>query len=415
MATVIDRLIATLSLDGVAFQRGIENAKSQANDFGNTIGTQLKRQLAGAFTTTALIAFSRSTIEAASNIQDLAERLQLSTDAVQKLEGAGRMVGVPLQATEAAMTKLLDNLQSGAKGVPEALDAIGMSLEQIQAMSFDDAIVKIGDGLSSIEDSGKRAEAAMALFGSRGGLKALQVLQEMKNQSPIFSKNDLEVIDQIGDDISKAFRMAQKGGASILQSLVAHPAQVLGAMSVHGFDWEKISATLQDVRGGKPTSKSPIGGNADANAAFDAKLEKAKEWMAIQDEILKLEEETAKNFETSRVAQLTTEERRNELLEERLKLTEKLSQMDASGVDFARTMNRVSEIDTALVGLKPEEAVKARGFGGSVSSDSLTAIGGFTGGSSGAASVSDKLSTVTDILRRVENLMDGQGIKIRKF
>lgn len=413
MATFLETLIAKLTLDGAGFERGLQQAQQKASAFANTAGGIIKSRLGAAFTTAGVVAFGRSIIETASNIKDLADRLDVTTDTIQKLETGGRMVGVSMQTIENNMTKLLDGIHGGSNEAVAGLDLLGMSLEEVRAMSFDDAVNAIAKNLSAITDNGVKAEAAMNLFGSKGGLKALQVLQEMQNAdtSKMFSQRELDQLDRAGDELSNAFRRVQVVASGVFNSLFVDPFQYIGAMIGSGGDTDAAMKALAEIRNPKISQKTPIGGGDrdGSGAAFDAKLEEARKWMAIQDEILKLEEETKKNFEDVRVGQLTAEERRNELLTERVALLKDINAL--SDLDAAKNLNRVSEIDKELLQLNGKnEAFTPQRF--STPSNWLQQIGGNTTSTGGGANLASEMGRAVGLLREIKDTLASKGIRL---
>ena len=412
MPTILDHLITKLSLDGVGFQRGLQQAGVQADAFGKKIGVGLKSQIAGAFAIGSVTAFARSVSQTVGNIKDMADRLNLSTDAVQRLELAGKTSGVQMGNIETAITKLFDGIQDGSKDAIAGLSKLGLSASDVAGKSFNETFTTISERLLAVSDSALQANIAMDLFGSKGGLKVLQVLREMQSaeQWPLFSDDQIQKIDEAGDAMVFAMRQAELAAATAYTE-IARVMEAFAIMAATGKSPREVGVEMarQDAeraeinRRGRPGRMS-VGGEGDTSAA--------EGWMKFQDELLRIQTQTERNFADVAEAGMTIEARRVALLEKRLVLERELDSfsMDRKGdaIRQANALLGISAIDKELVGLKPDVKATARAISVTPANE-LAQIGGRASvAGTGQASVVSELRKLNDALTR-------RGVKLARF
>ena len=79
------KLIGEIGLDGSGFSRGLNKAKGEASTFANGLGG-IKNAIAGAFSVGAITALAKKTIEYASHLDELADRLGVTTEYLQEMQ-----------------------------------------------------------------------------------------------------------------------------------------------------------------------------------------------------------------------------------------------------------------------------------------------------------------------------------------
>jgi len=101
-------------------------------------------------------------------LNDLAQKLDVSFASLAGLGVAAKLNGSDLEGVARAASKLEQNLGNASKGTVNALDKIGLSVNELKAMPVDQAIGKIADGLKGLETPADRAAVVTALFGKAG-------------------------------------------------------------------------------------------------------------------------------------------------------------------------------------------------------------------------------------------------------
>jgi hypothetical protein len=103
--------------------------------------------------------------QSADDIQNTANALGISTDALQEYRYVGIQAGLTTEDMDGALTKLTKNLAAGGQATDDALYQIGLSTEQVRAAGPDKMLETIADGFKATKDPQVKAAVAMALFG----------------------------------------------------------------------------------------------------------------------------------------------------------------------------------------------------------------------------------------------------------
>ena len=129
---------------------------------------------------TAFAALSvKSFTDTADAIGDMSTQTGLSLATLSGLRLAGNEAGVSLDALGTSFNLLQRRLTEAAQGNKEAADsltAIGVSVDQLLALSPDEQLGAVADAIASISDPAARSAAAMDAFG-RSGAQLLPVLE----------------------------------------------------------------------------------------------------------------------------------------------------------------------------------------------------------------------------------------------
>jgi hypothetical protein len=159
----------------------------------------------------------------------LANQLGVSFEFVQVLEEAGKRADVSIEQLSRSFARLQNTL-SGAdeesKKASEALQRLGVSVQDFGALSEEQRIELIGERLAQIEDPAQRSAAAIALFG-RSGVQLLPFFNELPGAA-----TDMERIGRAVTDLDRqnladfgasidALKLATQGlGTSLLLPFV---------------------------------------------------------------------------------------------------------------------------------------------------------------------------------------------------
>lgn len=157
-AAATSREISRLGGDGTS---SIKNMAGAATQLAGAFGV--------AFSVGAVVQFGKSVFDSASQIHDLAEKMGVSTDAVQGFKFAAEQSGSSLETVSTALTKMNANLAEGDKSTVKALKDAGLSFAQIRNMSPEDAFLAITDAIQKIPDPMVQSDVALKLFGKSAG------------------------------------------------------------------------------------------------------------------------------------------------------------------------------------------------------------------------------------------------------
>jgi hypothetical protein len=134
-----EKLIAYLGLDTAGFKSGLAGAESSLSSFVGKIGL--------GFSIVGLANTAREIIAYGSTIQDLADRFDVSTTALQQFGNAGELVGTSLEGVARAFNKLelsRSRALQGNEAQVKAFADLGISLQDLQARSPDQLMQKLG-------------------------------------------------------------------------------------------------------------------------------------------------------------------------------------------------------------------------------------------------------------------------------
>jgi hypothetical protein len=105
------------------------------------------------------------------NLGNIADKLGVSFEFIQTLEESANRSGTSIDAVSVAFGRLQKSVlgvDEESKAAQKALAEIGVTSEQLAALSPEEQYRLIGDSLIAIEDPAKRTATAVALFGRAG-------------------------------------------------------------------------------------------------------------------------------------------------------------------------------------------------------------------------------------------------------
>lgn len=206
----LNRLIAYLDLNKTGFEAGLSAAGKQAGRFGDN----LKQQLAGAFTTAAIVSFARNTIEAVSKIADLSKQLGVSAEALQEMDYWAKQNGGSIDAIARSFTALA-KARAEAIGDPgsksgQAFSALGISGESLKSDSLEQTFRKIASAIKSTDFGASELAIVAELLGRSGseliplfraGLE--EASKAARDLGLIINEGVVNQIDEVGDSIDR--------------------------------------------------------------------------------------------------------------------------------------------------------------------------------------------------------------------
>lgn len=191
-----------------SIKTGLSGIASQAASVKGAMAGLIATVTSGAF-----LQMGRQALDAAGGLGELAAQTGASAKALQTYKFIALENGVTneqMQKGFAQLSKRLGEAKLGSEKMIEAFAAVGISGQQLATMTTDQAMLKIADAMSRIEDPTKRAALQMQLFG-RGG-QALAPILEMGAAAIQEQTQKLQEMGVIMDDamIAKADEAADK-------------------------------------------------------------------------------------------------------------------------------------------------------------------------------------------------------------
>lgn len=154
-----------------------------------------------------------------------ADKLGVSFEFIQTLEAAAARSGTSIDAVSAAFGRLQKNVtgvDEESKAAQAALASIGVTAEQLQALSPEDQYRLIGEQLQAIQNPAERTAAAIGLFG-KSGAELLPFFKnlggasdDMERFGRALTEIDRQRIDDFGAGIDALGVATQGLGQSLL-------------------------------------------------------------------------------------------------------------------------------------------------------------------------------------------------------
>lgn len=193
--------LGSIWVDIVARTGKFEDGMKKAT--GSVVSLQNGLKAAGAIGATAFLAATASlsliapaALEAASALKDTSDRLQVTTDDLQKYQYAAKLAGVDSGTLESALTKLNSRIADG----------------ELKFSSTTEAIESIADAVRGAKTDMERAAIVNDAFGAKMGAKFIPILMggadglkrlgdEAERTGNIIGSSTIDAADDLADQI----------------------------------------------------------------------------------------------------------------------------------------------------------------------------------------------------------------------
>ncbi|NIZ63285.1 hypothetical protein DL239_20160 [Sedimentitalea sp. CY04] len=128
----------------------------------------------------AIIGKLRRTAASLDDIGKTADKIGLTTDALQELRSVAESAGVSQSSLDSSMerfNKRLGEATMGGGAAAKMLKALDLEAGDLVTMGLDDALSQVADKIAAIPEPAQRAAAAAALFG-REGVAMVNLMRE---------------------------------------------------------------------------------------------------------------------------------------------------------------------------------------------------------------------------------------------
>lgn len=213
-----------MATDSLDFKSGLDDSKFQAGlkrmDKGAAqLGASMAKAFAGgavigglATIGTMLKNVTNEAIEFGSSIKDNADRLSMSTTAMQGLTEAFGLSGARAEDVQKGLTRLnisLDDARNNTGTARAAFEKLGITWEQIDNESPEEVIYIISEAVKNAKDPVSALASVMDILGKTGskmvpGLTdGADALRKMADEASKLSDADVKRLDEYGDTIQK--------------------------------------------------------------------------------------------------------------------------------------------------------------------------------------------------------------------
>lgn len=179
MSALIGALRVSLSADTAQFEAGMKRAQRSSATAATGIQKSMSIIKAGVSGLVAGLSVGmfvnaiKGALDYAGSLGEVAQQLGVTTRDLQVFRFAAGQVGVSQEQLETGLSKLtitLGKVAAGAKQPIAALNAIGISVDQLKGKDTGEAFRIIADGLQKVTDRSQRAAVEVALFGKSGAM-----------------------------------------------------------------------------------------------------------------------------------------------------------------------------------------------------------------------------------------------------
>lgn len=173
-------LVAKLTLDKGNYESDMEQAEDTASKFGEILGTGLATAAkvgAAAIATvtagvvalgTAIWKGTKDTAAYGDNVDKMSQKIGISAEAYQEWAYVMNLAGGSvdnLQAGMRTLSKVLVEAENGAQSAYDALDAVGLSMDDLEGKTMEEQLQIVIDALGEMEAGAERNNAAQQLLG----------------------------------------------------------------------------------------------------------------------------------------------------------------------------------------------------------------------------------------------------------
>jgi|694.fasta_scaffold17143_9 hypothetical protein len=185
-------IFASLGLDWANFQRGINGAMASTRQLGGAMqqsmaggvaagilqaGAQLLSLQAVMKAVTFAADGLRDALQLGDDLVDLNAQTGVAIDKLMELQLAFDLNGMKAEQLQPVIAKLQRSIADAASGSDEAalkFARMGISIADIQGLTADEQLQRVGAAISAIQNPAARSAAAMDIFG-KSGAKLLSV------------------------------------------------------------------------------------------------------------------------------------------------------------------------------------------------------------------------------------------------
>ena len=222
-------ILAALGLDISNFSSKISEAGKKVSEFSSKGGSIGGGIAAGFAVAAAAVAGAAAVVGAAAAgmwaamseggaLVDLTGQTGIGIEKLMALKLAFQQAGLEAEQVGPVINKLQKQIGEAAQGNQQAaamFQKLGLSIADIQAMSPEEQLKKVGDAIKKIEDPATKSAVAMEIFGKSGGkLLSLftsgmdEAATSIGNQAQMMAAN-AGIFDKITDTLGTAILKLQ--------------------------------------------------------------------------------------------------------------------------------------------------------------------------------------------------------------
>lgn len=215
--SLIGNLAVNLTMETAAFQRGATIAEKRTEAMRTKFAAAgksvagLGAALGVGIGVAAITNVARSAFDMASALEESAQKVGVSVEALQELRFAAQQTGVSEDQLSAALNRLnksMGELQLGKKGAVDAFAQIGLAADDLKGKAPEEALRIIADALNKLPDVQQRVAVGSQIMGRgfsqllpliNGGSAALDSYSEAARKNGIITTEEARQLDEMAD------------------------------------------------------------------------------------------------------------------------------------------------------------------------------------------------------------------------
>lgn len=238
-------LLVKLGVDSTAFEMGLKRAQGLGDRFGSGFKSAVVSKLGAALSIAAVATFAKSVVEAADNISDLSEQLNLTTDQIQRLQILSGETGVSFDKLTSVLGKFEQarlKATSGDQDAINTLQTLGLTMKDLNdpQISTLQGAIRIAE---AFKNSGRSAEATAAMTEIYG-LKLKNAAAALSDYSTtldrkIISKSDVDTLAKANTLLDEQLRIIKALASPVIAGGITATANALGSITKPSEDFNK--------------------------------------------------------------------------------------------------------------------------------------------------------------------------------
>lgn len=356
--------------------------------------------------------------------QDMADRIGLSPETVQRLAASGATVGVSMEQIAGGLKKLTVAQVDALAGNKEALTnfaTLGVSLDDLRNKDAAGILAQISGALNGAAPSAEQFAAILKVMGKSADELIPLLKQGMDGFKFVVPENAIAALDNLGDQFDNLKRTGTSLAYTLAGAFVGLTTDVAGAVGeftglkgvLEDIGLMSKDADIQKVAGADPRAAAVVKGITDAKADEAAEAKKSADDEAkTKERIAALDKRTAEETRKQTLAAMSPEERKAELEKERAELNKIAGDYSRPEEERKQALLQATLLGGQIAGIKTgggpggADAIVPIPRAGQL--DSLASIGGLTqfGGFSEQVSLLRELRDFSresaDALQRLE-------------
>ncbi len=214
--------------------KGLAKAQRTLKSWGNSlssVGTDL--MTGGSAVIAPMVAAVKMFSDAGNELDRLSKKTGMSVEWLSAMQYAVGQLGGEFEGFDTGIKKMQSTIADAGRGVQPSVDAIerlGISVQQLQGLSPEQQFMVIGEALSRIQDPAQRAAAAVDLFG-RAGTNMLPVfsegaaglekyMQRARELGVVMSSDTAKKAGDLAHQIEEVWAVMKSAGNAVAGALV---------------------------------------------------------------------------------------------------------------------------------------------------------------------------------------------------